>query len=434
MSRLSDDPVDIRPRTPVASLDRAAWSGSSERFPVDAVAPVVGMSKTFIARVLGRIRALSVDDVVCLLDQDAFRETFVPRSRVLDYLSTHTSTTSLCSSVDSAEFTLLAGHVVDRLADIAPVSVHCVVTSPPYWGTRTYSDSHPVTWADGEFCAYGHEQTPDAFVRHTVQVLHAIRPLLTARASIWWNLGDTYNIRARIRGSAVETLRAMQRTNMTAWREYRCRRYSAGHSYLKDGEQCVIPHQVAERASRIGYYVKSMIGWVKTGSTPEPHNSRASRALEYIIHLATTRAPTFNKTAYRRTDPELGGRNVNREPDKLTDTWVLPTSSGGHGHGAQFPIALPGRCIALSTDANDLVLDPFVGIGNPGVAARALARRFIGIDISPTYLARAREAISTTISRANHPPISGIPHARISDTSPVLRWLDVASEPGRRAA
>lgn len=425
MSRSSDSPADIKPRTPVASLDRAAWSGTREQFPLDAVAPVVGMSPAFIVRVLGRKRDLSVDDVVCLLDQDAFRETFVPRSRVLDYLSNPVSRTSRGGSADPAEFTLLTGHVMDRLADIAPESVHCVVTSSPYWGMRTYSDSHPVTWADGELCAYGHEQTADAFVRHTVQVLHAIRPLLTARASIWWNLGDTYNTRARIRGSAVETLHAMQRTSMTAWREHRGRRYSGGHSYLHDGEQCLIPHQVAERASRLGYYVKSMIVWVKTSSTPEPHTSRASRALEYIVHLATTRAPTFDKTAYWRTDPELGGRNVSREPDRLTDTWVLPTSSGGHGHGAQFPIALPGRCIALSTAVNNLVLDPFVAIGNSGVAARTLARRFVGIDISPTYLARAREAINT-ISGTNHLSNSAMPQVRNNDISPVPRRLNLS--------
>ncbi|GAA5121330.1 hypothetical protein [Haloechinothrix salitolerans] len=76
----------------------------------------------------------------------------------------------------------------------------------------------------------------------------------------------------------------------------------------------------------------------------EPHNSRADRALEYIIHLATTRAPIFDKAAYRQTPPALGG--------------------------------------------------------NSGVAARVLARRFVGIDISPTYLARARVATRAVWGRA----------------------------------
>jgi len=74
--------------------------------------------------------------------------------------------------------------------------------------------------------------------------------------------------------------------------------------------------------------------------------------------------------------------------------WVLPTSSGRDGHGAQFPIALPGRCIALSTKADDTVLDPFVGAGNSGVAAVALGRKFIGFDVSKEYLAIAERKIS----------------------------------------
>ena len=40
-----------------------------------------------------------------------------------------------------------------------------------------------------------------------------------------------------------------------------------------------------------------------------------------------------------------------------------------------------------------MVLDPFVGSGNSGVAARALGRKFIGIDVSPQYLAGAEERI-----------------------------------------
>ena len=68
------------------ALDRARYGGSTATFPVAEVAPVVGMSPTFIRRVLGNSQDLSVQDVLTLLDQDAFGETFVPRSRALDYL------------------------------------------------------------------------------------------------------------------------------------------------------------------------------------------------------------------------------------------------------------------------------------------------------------------------------------------------------------
>jgi DNA modification methylase len=393
--RTAEQLPDIKPRTVVASLNRAAWVGRPERFPVEEVGPAVGMSKTFIRRVLGNAGDLSVDDVLVLLDQDAFHETFVGRSQVLPYLINRLATkqdTAATKTLDT--HLLMEGHVLDRFKDITVGSVQCVVTSTPYWGMRIYKDSQNVSWADGETCAYGHEQTPEGFIRHTTQILHEMRPLLTEDASVWWNLMDSYNTRTQIRGNAAEALRAMQGRDERAWADHDARRYSAGHSYLKDGEQTMIPMHVAERASRIGYFVKSVITWAKTSSLPEPQNSRVSRGLEYVLHLSTTRTPKFDKAVYRRLAPALGGRNIGWESDKLSDVWVLPTSAGKGSHGAQFPTALPGRCIALTTHVGDVVLDPFVGSGNSGVAARAMNRKFVGIDISPTYLAHAEEAIS----------------------------------------
>jgi DNA modification methylase len=385
---------DIKPQTPVASLDRQAWSAREETFTVDQVAPVVGMSPTFIRKAAGQRRSLTTADVLLLLDQDAYAETFVPRSRVLDFLTRPGVPTDVREPVGADPYTLVEGNVSDVLAQVKPASVQCVVTSTPYWGMRIYEDSTLVNWADGESCVYGHEQTPEGFIRHTTQILWQLRPVLTPDASVWWNLMDSYNTRTQIRGNALEALHAMQGKDGRSWHDYDARRYSAGHSYLKDGEQCMIPARVAERASRIGYHVKSMITWAKQNNLPEPQNSRVSRGLEYVIHLAPTRTPKFEKSAYRRVQPALGGRSVGYEPDKLTDVWVLPTSSGGDGHGAQFPVALPGRCIALSTSPGDLVLDPFVGSGNAGVAACALGRIFIGIDVSAKYLAAAEEKIS----------------------------------------
>jgi hypothetical protein len=268
-----------------------------------------------------------------------------------------------------------------------------VATSTPYWALRLYNDPYLATWGDEEVCPYGHEQTPEGFVRHTTEILSALYDVLPDDGSVWWNVMDSFNTRTQIRSNAVEALRAMQGRDGRSWRDYECRRYSAGHSYLKDGEQCMIPGLIAERASRIGFYVKSTITWAKTSTLPEPQESRVSRNLEYVLHLSKVRTPYFNKDAYRSLSPFLGGRNNGSETDKLSDVWILPTSNGRDGHGAQFPIALPGRCIALSTVDNDIVLDPFVGAGNTGVAALALGRRFVGIDACQEYLATAKRKL-----------------------------------------
>ena len=386
---------DIKPQTKIATLSRERYANLEVQFPIDQVAPVVGMSQTFIRKVVGRKDQLSPQEVLLLLDQDAYRETIVPRSLVIDTLLQANPVRERKPVLeDQADFALLHGHVRDHLAAIPKESVQCVVTSTPYWGLRIYRDAHFATWADGERCPYGHEQTPEGFLRHTAEVLASIYPTLTETGSVWWNVMDTFNTRTQIRSNAVEALRAMQGKDSKSWSDHECRRYSHGHSYLKDGEQCMIPAQIAERASRIGYYVKTVITWAKTSSMPEPQESRVSRNLEYVLHLTKVRTPFFNKEIYRTLPAPLGGRNNGAETDKLSDVWTLPTSSGRDGHGAQFPMALPGRCIALSTKVDDVVLDPFVGAGNAGVAARLLHRRFIGIDVSKEYLSTARTRIA----------------------------------------
>ncbi|MCY1020418.1 DNA-methyltransferase [Pyxidicoccus sp. MSG2] len=385
---------DIHPKTPVASIKREFTSEQLKQgFDVDLVSALVGMSRSFINKVLGaRVTCITLAQVLLLLDQDAFAETFVPRSRIPSFLlSAHERPKA--GPLPERSFQLVQGNAVDLIASLPPGSVQCVVTSTPYWGMRLYDHAYEHAWADGETCALGSEQTPEGFIRHTVEFLFWLKPALSKTGSVWWNLMDAYNTRTQIRGNAAETLRAMKGQDTKGWKDHACRRYSAGHSFLKDGEQCLIPGRVASRLSRIGYYLKSTIAWKKNGSLPETVESRVTREMEYILHLSIERTPYFDKQAFLRHAPAVGGRNPRFEAEKITDIWHFSTASGLDGHGAQFPVALPGRCIALSTKPGDLVLDPFVGSGTTNVAARLLGRRSIGFDISAKYLAIAKARV-----------------------------------------
>ena len=74
------------------------------------------------------------------------------------------------------------------------------------------------------------------------------------------------------------------------------------------------------------------------------------------------------------------------------DVWNIPQEKD-NPHPAPFPVELVERCIS-STTAN-VVLDPFLGSGQTAIAAEALNREWIGIDISPEYCKLARERIQT---------------------------------------
>ncbi len=388
---------DIYPSSSISKLDSDLSSSELENaFDIEIVSPIVGMSPSYIQKALSkkRIKTLTLRDVVYLLDLDTFSETFIPRSRIPSYLLANRKKDAAEKILLQKNHILIKGSATDLIRRLPAASIQCVVTSTPYWGTRIYETSLDIAWADGEVCPFGHEQTPEGFIRHTIEILYLLKPTIRIEGSIWWNLMDTYNTRTQIRSSASETLRAMQGKDKRAWKDHDARRYSARHSFLKDGEQSMIPYRVAERASRIGYWVKSVITWKKNGSMPETVDSRVTRELEYVIHLTAQRTPLFKKSSYRKMPEQLGGRNEKYESDKLTDVWHLPTSPGRDGHGAQFPLALPARCIALTTRENDWVLDPFIGSGTTALAAAKLNRKAIGFDVSQAYLDLARSRLA----------------------------------------
>ena len=378
---------DIKPYSEISKLSEKA---TDAKYNISVVAPLVGMAESFIRRIFGNKKDLSEEMILELLEQDAFSETFVPRSKIISYLRKQKKEETDKTHLEPDH--LYKGDAINLIDQLIDRSIQCVVTSTPYWAMRVYDVFLEREWADGDKCAFGLEQTPEAFIRHSVEILYHLMPKLTEAGSIWWNIMDSYNTRTQIRSNAAEALYAMQGHDSRSWKDHQYKRYSAGHAYLKDGEQCMIPQRIAERASRMGYYLKSTISWCKTASMPEPQQSRVSRNVEYILHLTLQRTPYFDKTSYLNLPSDMGGKQP-FESEKLSDFWHLPTSSGGDGHGAQFPSQLPGRCIALTTKPGDTVLDPFIGSGTTAAVAVKLNRKYIGFDICDEYLETARRKI-----------------------------------------
>ena len=78
--------------------------------------------------------------------------------------------------------TLYNGDVLDVLRQLPDESVHCIVTSPPYWGLRDYGHEGQI----------GLESTPEAYVAKMVEVFRECRRVLRDDGTLWLNLGDSY--------------------------------------------------------------------------------------------------------------------------------------------------------------------------------------------------------------------------------------------------
>lgn len=122
-----------------------------------------------------------------------------------------------------------------------------------------------------------------------------------------------------------------------------------------------------------GFPVRQIIVWDRMGGMN--HNRTYFIPAHELIYLIAK--PKFE---------------LSREGRSYTDVWQIPPERN-NPHPAPFPLKLAQRVIA-STDAS-VVLDPFMGSGTTGLAAKSLDRHFIGIEKSGAYCELARERISS---------------------------------------
>lgn len=292
-------------------------------------------------------------------------------------------------AVESFFDSVVIGNCIDWMRKMPPKIVQSVVTSPPYWGVRKYSGPLEITWADGSLGALGEEKTVEQYVAHTLEVLRHLKRILKDDGTIWWNLGDTYQTRAYLRESSTERLHAFEGHRNDTWSKYPNKRYSSGHTYLKDKDLALVPFMVAIGAEHLGFYVRSVIVWAKENTLPEPTADRPTTSHEYILLLAKSRFYKYNED--RETETAVTGEVIKRISGteeheilgkrKIRTVWRFPTSSRHGDHTAAFPMELPLRCLRLSTTRGDLVFDPFAGSGTTLAAAKMLGCHYFGCDI-----------------------------------------------------
>jgi DNA modification methylase len=227
-------------------------------------------------------------------------------------------------------------------------------------------------------------------------VLRELKRVIRKDGVVWWNVGDTYMTRAHVRARSRERLDALEgRRKKESWKEYPVKRYSAGHSYLKDKDLTLIPFQIALAAQHQGWWVRSVITWSKDNTVPESVKDRPTTSHEYVLMLTQTRFYYYNNVDAKEATISNGWAppQVDADQRNLRTVWSFGTSGGPNGHVAAFPLELPTRCIAASSRAGDLVIDPFAGSATSLIAARRLGRKYAGCDLALEYVETGNQAL-----------------------------------------
>ena len=208
---------------------------------------------------------------------------------------------------------LLHADVLQGLASLEPASVHCVVTSPPYWGLRDYN-LRPTVWDgepdcthywgeeltrkdrgavhganaeagntragvsgtethQGQFCqkcpawrgCLGQEPTIPLYVQHMVDVFRAVRRVLRGDGVLFLNMGDSYAHSTPGGGSVFDNGRTDGRKGYKTDGVPGRVKVSTLDADLKPLDLCNIPHQVAAALQADGWYWRSTIVWCLSG-------------------------------------------------------------------------------------------------------------------------------------------------------------------------
>lgn len=321
--------------------------------------------------------------------------------------------------VRDADFTLHHGDCVKVLASLPERSVHCCVTSPPYWGLRDYGH-------DGQI---GLEQTPDEYVARMVDVFREVRRVLRDDGTLWCNLGDSYAQGSKGNSGAIRP-GDKQGTNAGSLATRRGEnlgpnRNGGTNGTCKPKDLIGIPWRVAFALQADGWWLRSDIIWSKPNPMPESVTDRPTKAHEYVFLLTKSARYFFDQEAVREDlapasedryryafggakNQALAEANKNgvgvgtrpigmREPTagrNVRSVWEIATQPYAEAHFATFPQELPRRCISAGSPAGGVVLDPFMGSGTTALVARNLGRRSIGIELNADYCALAAKRLS----------------------------------------
>ena len=303
---------------------------------------------------------------------------------------------------------ILCGDALEMLRTLPDNSVHCCVTSPPYYALRDYG-------VDGQI---GREDTPAQYVARLTDVFSEVRRVLRPSGTLWLNIADTYAGKGN-QGDSVDPIYPNGRTGQTVAINRRV-------EGCKAKDMIGIPWMLAFALRDSGWYLRSDIIWMKANPMPESCKDRPSRCYEHVFLLTKSRSyyydaaaiaepvaestpmrmrRKFGKNKYSAAIPGQAHQHLNdyrpngyAEEDipllrNKRDVWQINSVPYKGAHFAAYPPKLVETCLLAGCPQDGIVLDPFLGSGTTAAVAKQMGRHYIGIELNPDYCELAKQRI-----------------------------------------
>jgi hypothetical protein len=205
-------------------------------------------------------------------------------------------------------------------------------------------------------------------------------------------------------------------------------------------EKCLlqIPARFAIEMTNRGWTLRNQIVWKKPNGMPSSAQDRLTVDYEFVFFFVKSKRYSFDLDAIRepyqstsisclqravgpthkhftgapgQTPQGLhcprAGSTMARHPKGRNKrcVWTIAVRPFHEAHFATFPSALIETPIKAGCPPGGIVLDPFLGSGTTAIVARALGRRYIGIELNPDYIAMAHRRLQQGVLWATEPGV-----------------------------
>lgn len=252
--------------------------------------------------------------------------------------------------------------------------IDLLVTSPPYWAKRVYTES-------GEL---GSEESPEKFVKNLADYFDIFIPHLKDTANVFVNIGDTYF------GSGAGAWKKYlnEEGEITDVQKERKEKFftlkplqpkiKQNGKLYQNKQLMLIPSRFAIEMQERGWILRSDIIWWKPNRIPASVKDRVNNTYEHVFHFVRKKKYYFDLDSIK-----VKGKNGKlKNPG---DVWAINTQPLNGNHTATFPEELIEIIVNCGSLKGGIVFDPFMGTGTSWIVTHKLDRKFIGFEISNDF-------------------------------------------------
>jgi DNA modification methylase len=285
------------------------------------------------------------------------------------------------------------------LGNIPDGTVHCCITSPPYWGLRDYGHNEQL----------GSEKHFKEFVINLSNVFDEVKRVLKPKGTCFINLGDTYGGSGSGTTKNADTAKYVDNSKQVYVLPNGTSKASQFRGTAMNKSLCMIPERFAIEMIDRGWCLRNQIIWHKPNQMPSSATDRFTVDFEKIFFFVKQPTDYYFQQQFEPYTNELdrsAGNMVkrlngadeygikqrirdyrpNEDGKNMRTVWSINTSPFPKAHFATYPEKLVERMLKSGCPEGGIVLDPFMGAGTTAVVARKMKMNYIGFELNPEYI------------------------------------------------